>query len=110
MVIAQHLQPLRSRLFLHPQLIERINQEAVALRLSFGVVHGEEFLCLVRIVPQVFERHDVPDMFQFAFDLPQKYATTLAGIVPGAVLTDRLPLRLVDPQYHRMPSRLRKNP
>jgi len=90
MVVTQHVQLPRSGVPLNPELLHRIDQKAVALRLPTRIRQGQKRLGALRVMAQVGERHDFSDDSLAAVRMTQQYPTTLGGILTFAVATNRV--------------------
>jgi hypothetical protein len=100
MVVTQNLKTPGPRVLLHAQLVERINEEAVALGLSGGVVNRQELLRACRVVAEVLQRHNLIYLLAVAIRFPQHHSTALVRVILDATLANGLHLRVIELEWH----------
>jgi MOSC domain-containing protein YiiM len=100
MVVTQNLKTPGPRVLLHPQLVDGIDEEAVALGFSGGVVNRQQFLRPCRVIAEVLQRHNLAHLFADAIRSPQHRSTALLRIILGGMLANGLHLRVIQLERH----------
>ena len=100
MVVAHDLEAAHSSLLLHPNLILRIDQETVALRLGRRGIDRQNSLSALGLVPQILQRHYLGNFLELVMGMSEQNAAALVRIISRPVVTDHFELLLGKLQRH----------
>jgi len=81
MVIPEDLQLARSRVLFHPQLLQRIDQEPIALRFPAWFIKRQDCLGPLRVMPQISQWNNFTDSLFLTVGNAEKHSTALVWVV-----------------------------
>ena len=92
MVVPQNVQSASTSVPFNPQLLLRVNQEAVLFRLPSGVIQWQQFLRTCGIMAQILQRHHLRNFLGCAVCEPQEHAAAFVRVCLGPMGTNAFKL------------------